>query len=257
MWNEIEYRVENEVAYVLMKRPERLNALTSVMLTELTEAMEEASQDDSVRAILLKGDGRGFCAGQDLKTVDPTLVHGEYLESYYHPLIRSMANLKKPIVAALNGVAAGAGLSLALACDFRLMKESATASLAFVHIGLVPDAGSPYYLPRLVGSAKALELALLGETLSAEEAARIGLVTRVYEDEQFDSEVEAFVQRLAKQPTKVIGYIKRLHASSYESTLEEMLAQEVIYQTRAGKTDDHRAALEAFIGKKRPTFSGR
>ncbi|MGI1806303.1 enoyl-CoA hydratase/isomerase family protein [Exiguobacterium sp. TDN 0502] len=257
MKQEMMYVVNDQVATLTLARPKQLNALTSTLLEELAAALEEANQDDAVRVIVLTGEGRGFCAGQDLKTVSPELDHGEYLHQYYHPVVRALAKSKKPTVAAINGVAAGAGLSLTLACDFRLVHAEATLSLGFINIGLVPDAGAPYFLPRLIGAAKATELALLGDTISAEEAVSLNLATRRLEADHFEAEVKAFAQGLANRPTKVIGYIKQLQAASYENNLEEMLAQEIIYQSRAGKTEDHRHAVESFIEKKRPVFVGR
>ncbi|WP_404276074.1 enoyl-CoA hydratase/isomerase family protein [Exiguobacterium undae] len=257
MKREVDYRVKEQVATITLSRPERLNALTSILLTELVEAVEEANQDEAVRVIVLTGEGRGFCAGQDLKTVQPGMDHGEYLKQYYHPVIRAIATTNKPTVAAINGVAAGAGLSLTLACDFRIVRADAKLSLGFINIGLVPDAGAPYFLPRLIGSAKALELALLGDTITAEQALDYHLVTKVVEAESFEQEVSAFAELLSQRPTKVIGYIKQLQAASSESTLDDMLAQEIIYQSRAGKTEDHQQAVQAFIEKKAPVFVGR
>ncbi|AFS69865.1 Enoyl-CoA hydratase/isomerase [Exiguobacterium antarcticum B7] len=255
--SEVDYIVKGHIATITLSRPERLNALTSTLLTELAESIEEANQDESVRVIVMTGEGRGFCAGQDLKTVQPGMDHGEYLKHYYHPVIRALATTNKPTVAAINGVAAGAGLSLTLACDFRLVREDAKLSLGFINIGLVPDAGAPYFLPRLIGSAKALELALLGDTITAQQAYEYHLVTKVVEAEQFEDEVTAFSEFLSNRPTKVIGYIKQLQAASSESTLEDMLAQEIIYQSRAGKTEDHQQAVQAFLEKKAPVFVGR
>ncbi|WP_214728736.1 MULTISPECIES: enoyl-CoA hydratase-related protein [unclassified Exiguobacterium] len=257
MKREMNYAVKDQVATLTLARPKQLNALTSNLLDELADALEEANQDEEVRVIVLTGEGRGFCAGQDLKTVSPELDHGEYLQQYYHPVVRALAKSKKPTIAAINGVAAGAGLSLTLACDFRLVDKEAKLSLGFINIGLVPDAGAPYFLPRLIGAAKATELALLGDTISADEAVSLNLATRSIESEQFVEEVTAFARQLADRPTKVIGYIKQLQAASYENNLEEMLAQEIIYQSRAGKTEDHRHAVESFIEKKRPVFVGR
>ena len=257
MKTEITYAVEEQVATITLSRPERLNALTSTLLTELAESIEEVNQDDTVRVIVLTGAGRGFCAGQDLKTVQPGMDHGDYLKQYYHPVIRALATTKKPTIAAINGVAAGAGLSLTLACDFRIVRDDAKLSLGFINIGLVPDAGAPYFLPRLIGSAKALELALLGETITAQQAYDYHLVTKSVDAGQYEQEVASFAKLLASRPTKVIGYIKQLQSASSESTLEDMLAQEIIYQSRAGKTEDHQQAVQAFLEKKAPVFSGR
>jgi 2-(1,2-epoxy-1,2-dihydrophenyl)acetyl-CoA isomerase len=258
MKRELNYVVKDQIATLTLARPKQLNALTSNLLEELADALEVANQDEEVRVIVLTGEGRGFeCAGQDLKTVSPELDHGEYLKQYYHPVVRAIAKSKTPTIAGINGVAAGAGLSLTLACDFRLVHAEAKLSLGFINIGLVPDAGAPYFLPRLIGAAKATELALLGDTISADEAVSLNVATQRIESEKFGEEVRAFARQLANRPTKVIGYIKKLQAASYENNLEVMLAQEIIYQSRAGKTEDHRHAVESFIEKKRPVFVGR
>lgn len=257
MNSEVEYTVASSVATVTLARPERLNALTSTLLNELADSIEEANQDEAVRVIVLTGKGRGFCAGQDLKTVSPGMDHGDYLKSYYHPVVRALAGSKKPIIAAINGVAAGAGLSLTLACDFRIVQEDAKLSLGFINIGLVPDAGAPYFLPRLIGSAKALELALLGDTITGKQAVEFQLVTKAVAADRFEEAVMDFAQQLAARPTKVIAYIKQLQSASFESTLDDMLAQEIIYQSRAGKTEDHQRAVQAFLEKKPPVFTGR
>ncbi|MBM7095950.1 enoyl-CoA hydratase/isomerase family protein [Bacillus sp. H-16] len=257
MFETILYQVENNVAWVTMNRPDKLNAFTEQMNKEIIKALKSAGKDTEVRAVVLTGKGRAFCAGEDLAGVNEDTDHAEFLRKRYNPMIRELASLEKPVIAAVNGVAAGAGMSLALASDFRLASEKAAFVEAFIHIGLVPDSGTLYYLPRLVGHAKAMELAVFGEKVPAEKAKELGLVNDVYSEEEFQAGVKAYAERLAHMPTKAIGLIKRYLYKSWDHDLADMLEYEAYAQRTAGKSDDHREGMKAFFDKRQPSYSGK
>lgn len=257
MFETISFEAQNGVARLTLNRPDKLNAFTPQMNAEITKALKEASRNDEIRCVLVTGAGRAFCSGEDLSGVGTDMDHGEVLRTRYNPMVRQLAALEKPVVAAVNGVAAGAGLSLALACDFRLASEKASFVEAFIHVGLVPDSGNLYYLPRLIGQAKAMELAVLGEKISAHEAKELGLVTKVISMDDWEQEVTAFAERLASMPTKAIGLIKRYLKQSWHSSLDEMLEKEACAQRIAGLTHDHREGVKAFMEKRRPEFTGK
>ncbi|MCG5252799.1 enoyl-CoA hydratase-related protein [Brevibacillus agri] len=258
MYETILYEVSEGVAVVTLNRPDKFNAFTEVMHKEIIAALKEAQKDDAVRCILLTGAGRAFNAGQDLGEVSgEDIDFGGFLRKRYNPMILQLQKTEKPIVAAVNGVAAGAGMSLALACDIRLASEKASFVNAFVSIGLVPDSGGCYFLPRIVGIGKALELAMTGEKVSAEEALRIGLVNKVYPAESFMEEAVAYAEKLAALPTRGIGLIKRTMYKGLEMGLEETLDYEAYAQEVAGSTADHKEGVAAFMEKRAPRFTGR
>ncbi|ELK41976.1 enoyl-CoA hydratase-related protein [Brevibacillus agri] len=258
MYETILYEVAEGVAVMTLNRPDKFNAFTEVMHKEIVAALKEAQKDDAVRCILLTGAGRAFNAGQDLGEVSgEDIDFGGFLRKRYNPMILQLQKTEKPIVAAVNGVAAGAGMSLALACDIRLASEKASFVNAFVSIGLVPDSGGCYFLPRIVGIGKALELAMTGEKVSAEEALRIGLVNKVYPAERFMEEAVAYARKLAALPTRGIGLIKRTMYKGLEMGLEETLDYEAYAQEVAGSTADHKEGVAAFMEKRAPRFTGR
>lgn len=257
MYQSIIFEKTEGIAWIKLNRPAKLNAFTLEMQKEIHSALIKCKNDDEVRAIIITGEGRGFCSGQDLSSFGKSVNLGNFLREYYNPMIEEMASLEKPIIAAINGVAAGAGLSLALACDFRIICEDATLVNAFIHIGLVPDAGNMYYLPRLVGYAKALELAVLGEKITAHEALKSGLATKVVARDHWEEEVLQFANRLANLPTRAIGLIKKYMRESFESDLQTMLEYEARAQAEAGETDDHKEGVMAFLEKRSPKFSGK
>ncbi|MCI1591969.1 enoyl-CoA hydratase-related protein [Heyndrickxia oleronia] len=257
MYETIEFEVRNHVAWVTLNRPEKLNAFNEQMKIEIKESLKKAAADTDVRCIVITGNGRAFCSGQDLQSVNEDTDYGEHLRKYYNPMIQQMAAIEKPIIAAINGTAAGAGLSLALACDFRLAHEKSSFIEAFIHVGLVPDSGNMYYLPRIVGHAKALELAILGEKISAAEAKDIGLVTQVIPHDKWNEDVTAFAEKLAHMPTKAIGLIKRYFNQSWDSNLQEVLGKEAYAQKIAGSSYDHREGIAAFLEKRKPLFLGK
>jgi 2-(1,2-epoxy-1,2-dihydrophenyl)acetyl-CoA isomerase len=250
------YEVKENAGWITLNRPDVLNAFNAQMNKEVTQALKTASRDPEVRAIVITGAGRAFCSGQDLQSVKDEADFGEVLRQLYNPMIQQLAAIEKPVIAAVNGTAAGAGMSLALACDFRLASEKASFLEAFIHVGLVPDSGNLFYLPRMVGHAKALELALLGEKISAKTAKDYGLVTKVVPVNAWEEEVQAFVQRLANMPTKAIGLIKRYLMQSWDADLYEMLEKEAYAQSIAGKSMDYKEGVQAFIEKRKPKFKG-
>ncbi|MGE6260949.1 enoyl-CoA hydratase-related protein [Heyndrickxia sporothermodurans] len=257
MYETILYEVKNQVAWIKLNRPDKLNAFNEQMKLEVKTALKEAAIDNEVRCIVITGEGRAFCSGQDLQSVKENTDYGELLRNYYNPMVQQLAALEKPVIAAINGTAAGAGLSLALACDFRLANEKASFIQAFIHVGLVPDSGNMYYLPRIIGHAKALELSILGEKITANEAKDVGLVTKVIPADSWDSEVAIFAERLAQMPTKAIGLIKRYLNQSWDSNLQEVLEKEAYAQKIAGQSFDHKEGVSAFLNKRKPIFKGK
>jgi 2-(1,2-epoxy-1,2-dihydrophenyl)acetyl-CoA isomerase len=254
--------LDSGVLSVTLNRPEKLNAFNPDMHKLLREAIERAAEDAQVRAVLLTGAGRGFCAGQDLseRDVSPGAAPIDLavsLGSNYNPLVRRMRELPKPIVCAVNGVAAGAGANVALACDLVLAARSASFIQSFSKIGLVPDSGGTYFLPRLVGTARAMGLALLADKLSAEDAERIGLIWKVFDDDALTKEAQEIARRLAAGPTKGYGLLKKaLHASAGNS-LDAQLDLERDLQRDAGLSQDYREGVAAFKEKRKPAFKGK
>jgi 2-(1,2-epoxy-1,2-dihydrophenyl)acetyl-CoA isomerase len=243
-----------------LNRPERLNAFVKALLLQLKAALEEAGGDADCRAVLLTGAGRGFCAGQDLGLRRGAAVGdaaANSLETWYNPLVRRLRRLEKPIVCAVNGVAAGAGANIALACDIVLAARSASFIQAFCKIGLLPDAGGTYVLPRLVGMARAGALMLLGDKVSAEQAAQWGLIWRVVDDAALMTEATALARHLASQPTRALGLIKQALNASFGNTLDQQLDLERDLQSIASATDDYREGVAAFLEKRPANFTGR
>jgi 2-(1,2-epoxy-1,2-dihydrophenyl)acetyl-CoA isomerase len=254
----IRLEIADSVATVTLDRPDALNSLTVPMKQELLAAFHSIARDRSVRAVVLTGAGRAFCAGQDLKErLEPAAAPlAVELRERYNPIIRAMRALDQPIVAAVNGVAAGAGASLAFASDIRLAADSATFLLAFGRIGLVPDSGATWFLPRLVGQAKAVELALLGDPLSATDAERFGLVARVVPADRLAAEAHAVAVRLAGLAPRALALTKRALGRSWAVGLDAALDDEAVRQGIAGATADHAEGLAAFAGKRPPRFTG-
>jgi 2-(1,2-epoxy-1,2-dihydrophenyl)acetyl-CoA isomerase len=241
---------------ITLNRPERLNALTVEMAAALNAALDEAEADKSCRALLLTGAGRGFCAGQDLAAiVDATPADLGHLLEHYHPLILRLRSLPIPVVCAVNGVAAGAGANLALACDIVLAARSASFVQAFARIGLIPDCGGTWFLPRLVGTARARALAMLAEPLPAETAADWGLIWHMAEDERLMDEAQALAARLAAQASTALALTKRALDMAGGNTLDHQLDLEGELQLEAGKSPDHAEGVRAFLGKRRPVFA--
>lgn len=248
------------VMTVTLNRPEKLNAFVAGMHAELREAMTRAEEDASVRAVLITGAGRAFCSGQDLaerNLDDPKLDLGGGLEANYNPLVRRLRALPKPVIAAVNGVAAGAGANFALACDLVIAARSATFLQAFARIGLVPDCGGTWFLPRLVGTARAMGMALLAEPLKAEDAERWGLIWKCVDDEKLMDEALRVARSLAAGPTHTYGRIKQAIYASAGNTLSEQLDLERDFQRDIGRHEDYREGVLAFREKRKPNFTGR
>lgn len=255
----LEWRIQEGIGVIVFNRSHALNAFTNTMLKELRQVVEAAAKDDTVRVLVLTGNGRGFSAGQDLKehlANNGALNIGEHLRQYYNPLMERLYHMEKPTVAAINGVAAGAGMSLALAADFRIASDTARFVQAFVRIGLVPDSGSTYLLPLLVGRARAMELAMLGDTIDAKTALAYGLVNRVVASDALMEEVMTFSRALARQAPKALGLIKRGIHRGPEHGFDEALAYEVFLQATAASTEDHAEGVRAFMEKRTPRFTG-
>jgi 2-(1,2-epoxy-1,2-dihydrophenyl)acetyl-CoA isomerase len=251
------YEKKVNIATVILNRPTAYNAFTEQMNLEIVKALKTATKDEEIKCIVITGSGKAFCSGQDLAGVDENTNHASFLRERYHPMLRALKETPKPVIAAINGTAAGAGMSLAFACDFRLMKSNAKLVSAFMNIGLVPDSGFLYMLPRLVGYAKALEIAALGKPIVAEEAGELGLVTEVIAEEEWDIEVVGFAERIASLPTKSFSLIKRYMLDSMHSDFETFLEQEAFAQRIAGLTEDHQEGLRSFVEKRKPNFIGK
>jgi len=259
----LRYEVTNGTAVLVLDRPEVLNAFNDDLGHAVFKAVERASGDDAVRCIVITGEGRAFCSGEDLGALAEGYARGEsaplgnVIVDRYNPLIRAVTSAPKPVVAAVNGVAAGAGASLALACDFRIASDKAKLVLAFIKVGLVPDSGGIWFLTKMVGAAKAWELAALGDPISAEDALRLNLFNRVVPPEEFDDAWRSFADQLASGPTKAFALTKRLLRSAMERELDDHLDLEGELQAEAGRTRDHLEGVQAFLAKRAPRFEGQ
>jgi len=256
----IKVHFHNHIATISLNRPEVYNAINGVMAKELKQAFDRLAEDDKVKCIILTGEGKAFCSGQDLNEfadLNDVSIQ-EILQSRYNPLVMSMHNCSKIIIGKINGIATGAGFSLALSCDFTIAIESATFSVSFVNIGLVPDCGASYYLPRLVGRAKAFELATLGYSFSAKDAHNIGMINMMVEHENIlHRKTEELAERYSHGPTQSLGMIKQMLNRSFGQSLDKMLEKEASFQEKAGTTDDFQEGIRAFKEKRKPEFSGK
>jgi 2-(1,2-epoxy-1,2-dihydrophenyl)acetyl-CoA isomerase len=252
------YRLAEGVCTVTLNRPEVYNAFNERMKKELNDALREAERDAAVRCVVIRGAGeKAFCSGQDLKEhAGAKRSLKDSLEQSYNPMVKRIRTMEKPVVGMINGVAAGAGCSLALACDMRLMSATAKLIEVFIRIGLVPDSGSHWFLSRLTGMARAFEYAATGRDITAEEAERVGLVNRVVPPAELEAETEKLAHSLAQAPTKAIGLIKRTLNKSLSSDLGTMLDYEARIQQIASETEDHREGLRAFLEKRPARFTG-
>jgi 2-(1,2-epoxy-1,2-dihydrophenyl)acetyl-CoA isomerase len=256
----IHFQIQDNVGIIRLNRPAVFNSFNRAMALEVQAALDECGKDASVRAIYLTGEGRAFCAGQDLQEVSDQTNAPSFktiLGEHYNPIIERLRSIEKPIVCGVNGVAAGAGANIALACDITVAAESASFIQAFSKIGLVPDSGGTYFLPRHIGLQKAAALMMLGEKVSATDAAAMGMIYKTLPDEGFDAAALAIAQHLAQMPTKGLGYTKRLLNMSLENILSEQLEAEDKYQTLAGGTADYREGVAAFLEKRKPVFTGK
>jgi len=252
--------VTQGVAKITLNRPEVLNAIHAEMSGELQDALTHATRDSEIRALLITGAGRGFCAGQDLDEVKPgssVKDFAAHARKVYTPLVKGLRTIEKPVVCAVNGVAAGAGANLALACDLVLAAEEASFVQAFAKIGLVPDTGGSFFLPRLVGLARAIALTMLGEKITATQAVEIGLIHRVCPAATLLEDATKLATQLATQPTVGLGLTKRLLNASLVNDLDAQLALEAELQGTAGRSADYAEGVAAFLAKRKPSFTGR
>jgi 2-(1,2-epoxy-1,2-dihydrophenyl)acetyl-CoA isomerase len=257
MYTAIKYEVKDNTGYITLNRPDRFNAFNNEQSFELQDALKQVKRDNEVRVVVLTGEGKAFCSGQDLKDIaGKKRKLSESLYKRYNPIIRAMRNLPKPIIGRINGVAAGAGCSLALACDFTVASEKASLIEVFINVGLVLDSGSSYFLPRIVGSNRAFELATMGNKVSAQQALEWGMVNRVVAPEELDAEVAKVVDYYKSAPTKAIGLMKKMLNKSFNSDLEEMLQYEAYCQEIAGDSADYKEGVAAFVEKRKPEFKG-
>ena len=251
------------VAIFTLDRPDVLNAFDEALTTALAEELDGAGRDPAVRCVVITGAGRAFSAGQDLRDraamieTGKDLHLGDELRRRYHPVIATIRGMRKPVIAAVNGVVAGAGMGVACACDVRVAAASATFRAAWGRVGLVPDAGSAYFLPRLVGWGRAIDMMFTGEPVTSDEALRIGLATRVWPDADFDREWRAYAQSLAVGATEAYALTKEGLNASWERDLGSFLDLEAELQDRAGRTRDYAEGVRAFVSKRRPNFEGR
>ncbi len=256
---EIVVTISNGVCELKLNRPSVYNSFNQAMAFSLQKALDEAELNEDVRAIVITGEGKAFCAGQDLaEAMDP---EGPALQTivkeHYNPIIERIRAIEKPIIAAVNGVAAGAGANIALACDITIAKKSASFIQAFSKIGLIPDSGGTFFLPRIVGSQKALALMMTGDKISAEQADAMNMIYKAVEDDAFDSEVKSFSETIAALPTRGLGLTKKAVNASFNNTLTQQLALEEELQTEAGQTYDFREGVNAFLEKRKPEFKGK
>jgi 2-(1,2-epoxy-1,2-dihydrophenyl)acetyl-CoA isomerase len=254
----INFEIKGGAGHIYLNRPDVLNSFNRQMAMELQEALDACNDNAAIRAVLITGNGRAFCAGQDLaEAVSPD---GPGLENivkhHYNPIIKKIRNMAKPVVCAVNGVAAGAGANIALACDLVLASANASFIQAFSKIGLIPDSGGTFFLPRLIGMQRAAALMMLGEKISATEAAAMGMIYKVFEGSQLMEEALALTNRLSLMPTKGLGYTKRALNLSLFNNLDDQLDVEAQFQTAAGQTTDYKEGVAAFLEKRNPVFTG-
>jgi len=249
----------NGVCTLTLNRPNVFNSFNQTMAFQLHAALDACAVDDNVRVVVIKGEGKAFCAGQDLaEVIDPEGPEMKNIVGeHYNPIILKIRNLEKPVIAAVNGVAAGAGANIALACDITIAKKSAAFIQAFSKIGLIPDSGGTFFLPRLIGLQKALALMFTGEKVSAEQAEKLNMIYKAVDDETFEEEVLKFAETLALMPTRGLGLTKKAVNLGLFNNLEDQLAVEGVLQTEAGETEDFREGVNAFLDKRAAVFKGR
>ena len=247
------------VGKITLNRPEKYNSFVREMALSFQNTLANCESDDSIRCILITGAGKAFCAGQDLKeAIDPQGPEIEQIvREHYNPIIKRIREIEKPVIAAVNGVAAGAGANLALACDIVTATQSAKFIQAFSKIGLIPDSGGTYFLPRLIGLPKATAFMMTGEPVSAEKAEALGMIYAVYENAEFESKTLELARSIAAMPTKGLGYTKRLLNQSFNNSLEDQLDLEAATQSLSAHADDHKEGIQAFLEKRTPKFTGK
>lgn len=249
----------NSVFTITLNRPDVFNAFNDEQSYELQEALKMAKKDEEVRVVVLTGAGKAFCSGQDLKAISGVEKRSfiDSLHKRYNPIILEIRNMPKPVICKLNGVAAGAGCSIALACDFISAVEQASLIEVFINVGLVLDSGSTYFLPRLVGSNRAFELATMGNKVTAKQALEWGMINRCFTQDEFNVETQKIIDYYASAPTKAIGLMKKMLNKSFQSSLESILDYEAYCQETAGNSSDNKEGVAAFIEKRKPNFTGK
>ena len=254
----IQFEIINSVAKITLNRPTKYHSFIRTMALELQSVLDKCDQNEDIRAIMITSTGKAFCAGQDLLEATekngPSLI--KIIDEHYNPIIKKIRSIEKPVIAAVNGVAAGAGASLALCCDIVLCNENATFIQAFSKIGLIPDSGATFFLPRLVGMQVATALMMTAEPITSQHALSMGMIYKVYSNEEFESESLKFTTMISQMPTKGLGLTKRLLNSSYINSLEEQLEMEKKCQKIAGNTKDYSEGVQAFLSKRKPNFKG-
>lgn len=255
----IQYSFDAGIATIILNRPAVYNSFNRKMALSLQKKLREIRENEAVRVVLITGAGKAFCAGQDLAeaTAENGMEISEIVEQHYNPIVLQLRQLNKPVIAAVNGTAAGAGANIAFACDIVVARESASFIQAFSKIGLIPDSGGTFVLPRLIGLQRASALMMTGDKVSAKEAQEIGMVYKVFGDDAFESEVAALAQRMAQMPTKGLAYTKALLNKSFDSSLEEQLRLEADFQHKAGATADFKEGVQAFVEKRKANFKGK
>ena len=260
MYNTILFTNENGVCSITLNRPDVFNSFNEELSADFIDALKKANKDETVRVVIVSGAGKAFCSGQDLKDIKNHTGNRSLSDSVvrrYNPMILAMREMAKPIICKLNGVAAGAGASLALACDIVVASETASLIEVFANVGLVPDSGSSFFLPRLVGYNKAFELITLASKVTAKEALDLGIIYKVVAPEELDNTVNELAQRYAVGPTKTYGMIKKMLNKAYTSNLNDMLQYEAQCQEIAGNSEDYKEGVAAFLEKRKPAFKGK
>ncbi|MEM8526581.1 MAG: enoyl-CoA hydratase-related protein [Bacteroidota bacterium] len=256
----INFTQENGIATIKLNRPKAYNSVNKALGEEWIATLDQCAENQEIRVVIITGEGKAFCAGQDLKEIvqpEKDFKFSNLLEERYTPIVEKILSLEKPVIAAVNGVAAGAGANLALACDIIIASEKASFIQAFSGIGLIPDSGGTYFLPRLVGRARAMAYAMLGDKISAEKAEEIGMIYRAVPAEEFEGEIEKLAQKMAQMPTRALGLTKKAINASMGNTFETHMPYENALQLEASATEDYQEGVIAFVEKRQPVFKGK
>ena len=255
----IQFEKIGAIGKITLNRPDKYNAFVRGMALELQKKLDECRSDETIRCIIISGSEKAFCAGQDLKEATdpngPTIE--EIVRQHYNPIVKKIREIKTPVIAAVNGVAAGAGANVALACDIVVAAKSASFIQAFSKIGLIPDSGGTYFLPRLIGIQKAAALMMTGEAVSAEKAETLGMIYAVYEDSEFETSAMKLADTISSMPTKGLGYTKKLLSQTFNNSLEDQLSLEAETQALSASSKDHQEGIKAFMEKRTPQFTGK